>query len=61
VTSLFAADLVDQLNLMVFPVILGSGRRLLAEGTAKTQLRLIDTHPVGPDGVTVATYSHAEA
>jgi dihydrofolate reductase len=56
VRFLFAEGLVDQLNLMVFPVVLGSGRRLLAEGTAKTKLRLVDTRPVGPDGVTVATY-----
>jgi dihydrofolate reductase len=59
VRSLLADGLVDQLNLMVFPVVLGSGRRLLAEGTAKTTLRLVDTHPVGPDGVTIAIYQPA--
>lgn len=57
VRYLLAEGLIDQLNLMVFPVVLGSGRRLFAEGSAKTTLRLVDTRPVGPDGVSIATYA----
>ena len=58
VRSLFTEGLVDELRLMVFPVILGSGRRLL-DGVAMTTLRLTESRPVGPDGVIVLTYSRA--
>jgi dihydrofolate reductase len=41
---------------MVFPIILGTGKRLFGEvGQTKT-LRLVDTQPVGPDGVFILTY-----
>jgi dihydrofolate reductase len=49
-------DLVDEYHLMVFPVVLGSGKRLFTEGSAHTTLRLVDTKPVGPDGVIILTY-----
>ena len=35
------------------------GKRLFAEGTAHTVLRLVDTKPVGPDGVLILTYQPA--
>ncbi len=60
VQFLFAEGLVDELRLMVFPIVLGSGRRLLPEGTAKTRLRLVGSQQVGSDGVTVLTYAPAE-
>jgi len=56
VGSLIDHGLVDELRLMVFPIILGSGRRLFPEGTATTRLRLAGSQPVGPDGVTVLAY-----
>jgi dihydrofolate reductase len=56
VQFLAAHDLVDEYRLMVFPVVLGSGKRLFADGTAHTVLRLVDTKPVGPDGVLILTY-----
>jgi dihydrofolate reductase len=59
--SLLADGLVDELRLMVFPIVLGSGRRLLAEGTAKTRLKLASSQQVGSDGVTVLTYRPADA
>jgi dihydrofolate reductase len=56
VRSLAEHDLVDEYHLMVFPVVLGSGKRLFTEGSAHTTLRLVDTKPVGPDGVIILTY-----
>jgi dihydrofolate reductase len=59
VHSLVEHDLVDELHLMVFPVILGTGRRLFAETTEKTVWRLTKANPVGPDGVLVLIYERA--
>jgi dihydrofolate reductase len=53
--ALLEQDLVDELRLMVFPVILGSGKRLFGATTDKKPLRLADTRTVG-DGVTVVVY-----
>jgi dihydrofolate reductase len=56
VQALMEADLVDQLNLMVFPVALGTGRRLFAEMDERKDWKLSESRPVGPDGVIVLTY-----
>jgi dihydrofolate reductase len=56
VRSLMAEDLVDEFHLMVYPIVLGSGRRLFDDGTTTTRLALTDSRQVGPDGVTVLTY-----
>jgi dihydrofolate reductase len=56
VETLREHDLVDEYRLMVFPVVLGSGKRLFSDGVGKTQLRLIEAKPVGPDGVVILTY-----
>jgi dihydrofolate reductase len=56
VQELFESDLVDELHLMVFPVVLGTGRRLFGETSDKTDWRLVDSRPVGPDGVLVLVY-----
>jgi dihydrofolate reductase len=56
VRSLMAEDLVDEFHLMVFPIVLGSGRRLFDDGITTTRLMLTDSRQVGPDGVTVLTY-----
>jgi dihydrofolate reductase len=49
VQTLLGNDLVDRLNLWMFPVLLGSGKRLFAEGTVPTALRLVEsgTFPKG--------------
>lgn len=49
-------DLVDEYRLMVFPILLGTGKRLFGDGTPRTTLRLADATPVGPDGVFILTY-----
>ena len=58
--ALIENDLVDELRLMVFPVVLGTGKRLFGETADKKPLRLTDSRTVG-DGVTIAIYQHAGA
>jgi dihydrofolate reductase len=53
--SLLDLDLVDEVRLMVFPVVLGSGKRLFGETSDKKPLRLAGSKTVG-DGVTLLTY-----
>jgi dihydrofolate reductase len=55
VQGLLEADLVDELRLMVFPVVLGSGKRLFGAADDKKRLKLTDTKVVG-DGVAILTY-----
>jgi len=43
VQSLLAHDLVDELRLMVFPIVLGKGKRLFADGADATSLKLVET------------------
>ena len=59
VQALIEADLVDELHLMVFPVVLGTGRRLFGETSEKSDWRLTEAKPVGPDGVLVLIYERA--
>jgi dihydrofolate reductase len=60
VQELIASDLVDQVNLMVFPVILGTGKRAFEETPERRRLRLTDSKVVG-EGVAVLIYERAEA
>jgi dihydrofolate reductase len=53
--TLLDNDLVDELRLMVFPVVLGSGRRLFGETSDKKRLQLVDSRAVG-DGVAILVY-----
>ncbi len=59
VGTLLEADLVDELRLMVFPTILGRGRRLFPDGIDRLKLKLVETRTVGPDGVLVQIYQRA--
>jgi dihydrofolate reductase len=57
VETLLGADLVDELRLMVFPTILGRGRRLFPDGIDRLKLALVESRTVGPDGVQVQMFS----
>jgi dihydrofolate reductase len=56
VQELLENDLVDELHLMIFPVALGTGRRMFGETSEKSDWRLTEVKPVGPEGVVVLIY-----
>src|SRR4029453_5877093 len=58
VQELIESDLVDQINLMVFPVILGTGKKAFEEKPERRNLRLKEWKVVG-DGVLVLIYERA--
>jgi dihydrofolate reductase len=60
VRTLLDADLVDELRLMIFPTILGRGRRLFPDGIGRLNLKLVESRTVGPDGVQVQIYERAD-
>jgi dihydrofolate reductase len=53
--TLIEHDLVDEVRLKIFPVMLGAGERLFGETSDKKPMRLVDTLTVG-DGVAILTY-----
>jgi dihydrofolate reductase len=53
--TLMEHDLVDELRLMVYPVVLGAGERLFGQTGDKKPMRLVDTQTVG-DGIAILTY-----
>jgi len=61
VKTLMEHDLVDEYRLMVFPIVLGTGKRLFEDGFNKTTLELTDTKPVGPEGIFILTYKPKHA
>ena len=58
VQTLTARGLIDEYRLMVFPVVLGSGKRLFSDGEEKKMLRLVETKTFS-SGVVVLTYQPA--
>ena len=56
--TLIENDLVDELHLMVFPVVLGTGKRLFGETSDKKRLQLTSSKTVG-DGVAILIYKPA--
>ena len=58
--TLIEHDLVDELRLVVFPVVLGAGERLFGEISDKTPLRLVNATTIG-DGLAFVTYEVARA
>jgi dihydrofolate reductase len=58
VQALIDHDLVDELRLMVYPVVLGGGKRLFGETSDKKPLRLVESKVVG-DGVSILIYRPA--
>ena len=59
VQSLHEAGLVDEYRLMVFPVVLGSGRRLFGETDDLTALKLVDSKPLD-SGTVILTYRRTD-
>ena len=55
VHTLIEHDLVDELRLVIFPVVLGAGERLFGATSDKKPLRLVDVTTIG-DGLTFVTY-----
>ena len=58
IQTLLAHNLVDEFRLWIFPVVLGTGKRLFAEGTMPSALRLVDS-TTSSTGVTIGTYELA--
>ncbi|GAU83348.1 dihydrofolate reductase family protein [Bosea sp. BIWAKO-01] len=57
---LLAKDLIDEFNLLIFPVVLGAGKRLFGEGTMPAAFTLVESR-VSSTGVIMATYRRAGA
>ncbi len=58
IQTLLRHNLVDQYRLWVFPVVIGSGKRLFSEGTIPSGLKLVDSK-VSTTGVVIGTYEPA--
>ena len=58
IQTLLRHNLVDQYRLLIFPVVIGSGKRLFADGTIPSGLQLVDS-TVSTTGVVMATYEPA--
>ncbi len=58
IQTLLKNDLVDELRLRIYPVTLGSGKRLFAEGTIPAAFKLMDTQAL-PSGIILANYKRA--
>ena len=58
IQTLLGHDLIDELRVWIFPVTLGSGKRLFGDGTIPVALRLVDS-AVSTTGVTINTYARA--
>ena len=56
IQTLLEHDLVDELWLKTFPVVLGKGKRLFGLGTVPAAFKLIESTVVTPSGVVVASY-----
>ena len=53
--TLLKHDLVDRFSLLIYPVVLGKGKRLFGEGALPAALKLVDSK-ASPSGVTINTY-----
>lgn len=58
IQTLLKHDLVDEFRLKIYPVVLGKGKRLFAEGTVPAGFKLVDSK-TSTSGVLVATYERA--
>ena len=57
--TLLEHDLIDELRLMIYPVVLGAGGRLFGATSDKKAMRLVETRTVG-DGLALLTYQRAQ-
>lgn len=57
--TLMEHDLVDEYRLMVFPIVVGKGKRLFGDVGETKAMKLVDTKQVGPDGVLILIYRPA--
>ncbi|MFC8041265.1 dihydrofolate reductase family protein [Paenarthrobacter sp. NPDC057355] len=60
VQTLFAERLFDQLNLWVYPILLGHGKKVFADGVVPTNLRLIEPVVASPKGAVMQRYALVE-
>ncbi|MEM3160263.1 MAG: dihydrofolate reductase family protein, partial [Nitrososphaera sp.] len=58
IQTLLKHDLVDELWLKIFPVTLGTGKRLFAQGTIPAGFKLLGSE-ISPNGIIVASYARA--
>jgi len=58
IQTLLRHDLVDEYRLLIFPLVIGSGKRLFSEGTVPAGLKLLDS-TVSTTGVVIGTYEPA--
>jgi dihydrofolate reductase len=56
VEALFEEGLVDEVRLMVFPTVVGGGKRAFGTTSSQRELKLTESKAVGPDGVVILTY-----
>jgi dihydrofolate reductase len=59
VQTLFENDLVDEVRMMVFPTVLGTGDRVFGEYEDRTNWKLAEANPVGDDGTLTVVYERA--
>jgi len=60
IQTLLEHDLIDEFRIWIFPVVIGTGKRLFGDGAIPAGLKLIDTE-VSQTGVTINTYERAGA
>jgi dihydrofolate reductase len=61
IATLLENDLVDEWRLMIYPEILGEGKKLFPEGVIdRRKLKLTEDKPLGPDGIRLLTFERAD-
>lgn len=60
IRTLAEHDLIDEYRLLVYPLVLGRGKRLFPDGFPHTRLTLVETRPL-PSGVLITVYRRADA